>query len=51
MFSFTNKTIFILSPQPWGKMHISKHHYAIELAKKGNLIYYFNPPAKKRDHL
>ena len=47
MFQFKNKTIIIISPQKWGKMHISKHHYAIESAKKGNLVYFLNPPQKE----
>jgi hypothetical protein len=28
-------------------MFISKHHYAIELAKRGNEVYFLNPPDKK----
>ena len=44
MFKLRNKTIIILSPQAWGKMHISKHHYAIELTKRDNIVYFFNPP-------
>ena len=39
-----NKTIIIISPQAWGNMFISKHHYAIELAKRGNDVYFLNPP-------
>jgi hypothetical protein len=39
-----NKTILILSPQRWGKMFISKHHYAIALANRGNKVYFLNPP-------
>ena len=39
-----NKSILILSPQSWGEMLISKHHYAIELARRGNTVYYLNPP-------
>ncbi len=39
-FKFENKTIFILSPENWGKMMLSKHHYAIELAKLGNSVYF-----------
>jgi glycosyltransferase involved in cell wall biosynthesis len=39
-----NKTILIISPQAWGKMFVSKHHYAIELAKRGNKVYFLNPP-------
>ncbi len=40
MFKLKNKTIIILSPEKWGKMYISKHHYAIELAKRGNTVYF-----------
>lgn len=40
----TGKTILIISPQNWGKMFLSKHHYAIELAKRGNNVYFLNPP-------
>jgi hypothetical protein len=39
-----NKTILVISPQSWGKMFVSKHHYAIELAKRGNDVYFLNPP-------
>ena len=38
-------TILILSPQSWGTMHVSKHHYALELARKGNEVYFLNPPS------
>ena len=37
------KNIFIISPQKWGKMHVSKHHYSIELSKQNN-VYYICPP-------
>ena len=39
-----SKSILLISPQAWGKMFVSKHHYAIELAKKGNTVYFLNPP-------
>ena len=39
-----NKVILIISPQSWGNMLLAKHHYAIELAKRGNEVYYLNPP-------
>lgn len=39
------KKILIISPQPWGKMKVSKHHYAIELARRGNIVYFLNPPS------
>ena len=44
----TNKTILILTPQAWGKMKLAKHHYAIELAKAGNDVYFLNPPDNYR---
>ncbi len=44
-----DKTILIISPQEWGKMLLSKHHYALELAKAGNIFYFLNPPDKKAE--
>lgn len=38
------KVIYILSQQPWGEMFISKHHYAVELARLGNKVFYINGP-------
>jgi len=43
-----NKTIFVLSPQSWDSLWISKHHYAIELAELKNEVYFFNPPTHDR---
>ena len=42
--TITGKCILLISPQSWGKMFISKHHYAVELAKCGNRVYFLNPP-------
>jgi glycosyltransferase involved in cell wall biosynthesis len=39
----SNKKILIISPQYWGKMFVSKHHYAVELAKRNNTVYFLNP--------
>ena len=39
-----NKNILLISPQAWGKMFITKHHYAVELSKLGNKVYFLNPP-------
>lgn len=39
-----NKCIWLISPQDWGTMRISKHHYALALAKRGNTVYFFEPP-------
>lgn len=38
------KKILIISPQDWGKLFVSKHNYAIALAKKGYDVYFLNPP-------
>lgn len=39
-----NKTIVIISPQSWGTMFLAKHHYAVTLAKRGNRVFFLNPP-------
>lgn len=38
-------SILIISPQPWGKNFISKHHYAQELSHLGHKVYFLDPPA------
>ena len=43
-----NKVILVVSPQEWGKMFLSKHHYAITLARQGNIVYFLNPPKQGR---
>ena len=30
----TKMRVLVISPQHWGTMRITKHHYAIEMAKK-----------------
>jgi hypothetical protein len=42
------KKAIVVSPQSWGKMFISKHHYAVELAKLGYTVYFINPPKEKK---
>jgi hypothetical protein len=37
------KKALIISPESWGKMRISKHHYAIELAKNGYEVFFLEP--------
>jgi glycosyltransferase involved in cell wall biosynthesis len=44
-FSFKNKIIYLISPERWGAMKISKHHYALELAKRGCSVYFIEPPS------
>jgi hypothetical protein len=36
------KTILIISPEPWGKNFVSKHHYANYLSKN-NKVFFLNP--------
>ena len=49
MGALQGKTILLISPQGWGRMFISKHHYAIELARQGNTVYFLNPPDEKKN--
>ncbi len=42
------KKAIVVSPQSWGKMFISKHHYAIELSKLGYEVYFVNPPKENK---
>ena len=44
MGNLKSKTILVISPQAWGTMLLSKHHYSIELASRGNVVYFLNPP-------
>jgi glycosyltransferase involved in cell wall biosynthesis len=39
-----NQTVLLIAPQPWNHIHLSKHHYTIELARRGNRVYYLDPP-------
>ena len=45
--------IFIFSPERWGLMKLSKHHYAISLAAKGHQVYFFEPgwPQRQQDEV
>ena len=43
-----DQTILIISPQSWGTMFLAKHHYAVALAKRGNRVFFLNPPAQNR---
>lgn len=43
-----NKNILLISTEPWSHLHVSKHHYAINLAQRGNTVFFLNPPEKKK---
>jgi len=40
------KRYLLISPQAWGKMFVSKHHYAIALAANANNVYFLQPPVR-----
>lgn len=40
---FKNKVILLISSEKWGKIFISKHHYALTLAELDNTVYFLNP--------
>lgn len=42
-----NKNILIISPQSWNHIFVSKHHYAVYLSKRGNKVFFLNPPTNK----
>jgi len=41
-----HKNILIISPTAWDVTFPARQHYARELAKMGNAVYYLNPPSK-----
>lgn len=43
MDQFRNKRILIVSPEAWGSMRISKHHYATTLAQAGAKVFFMGP--------
>ncbi len=43
-----NKTILLISPEPWSHIFVSKHHYATHLAARGNRVYFLNPPTNSQ---
>lgn len=46
--SALGKKAIVVSPQSWGKMFISKHHYAVELSKLGYEVFFVNPPKENK---
>lgn len=41
---FKDKSILLISPEPWDHVFVSKHHYAIYLANLGANVIFANPP-------
>lgn len=46
MVTLRDKNILLISPEPWNHIKVSKHHYAICLGKRGNKVFFLNPPGK-----
>ena len=44
----TGQVIFIISYENWGPMLMSKHHYAIQLSKAGNKVFFINHPDRRK---
>lgn len=44
-YQFKDKTIIVVSNEPWGDIWYSKHNYAYELSKQ-NEVYFVNGPEK-----
>jgi glycosyltransferase involved in cell wall biosynthesis len=40
---FNQLKILIISTEKWGINKLSKHHYALELARRNNQVYFLNP--------
>ena len=47
MVQLDSKNILLISPEPWGAYFVSKHHYALALAERGNSVFFLNPPSKR----
>lgn len=45
----TKKNILIISPEAWGKNKLSKHHYALHLAKRGNQVFFLQTNSRQGD--
>lgn len=43
MYFEEKRRVLLISPQPWSEMHVSKHHYAIELAAGGHDVFFAGP--------
>lgn len=40
------KNVLLISPEPWDHLFVSKHHYAVYLGKRGNKVFFLNPPSR-----
>jgi hypothetical protein len=40
--------VLLISPEPWDGHAVSKHHYAVTLARRGAEVYFLDPPDPQR---
>lgn len=45
----SHKNILLISPEPWNHIFVSKHHYTTHLAKRGNNVFFLNPPTDRKE--
>lgn len=45
MFEFRDRVVYLISPESWGRMRISKHHYALGLAERNCRVFFIEPPS------
>ena len=45
------KSILIISPESWTHLFVSKHHYAVHLAQRGNQVFFLNPPSNESSNI
>lgn len=38
----SQQSILVISPEPWGKIFLSKHHYVLELLRRKNKVYFLS---------
>jgi len=43
------KKILLISPEPWGTSQLSKHHYAMALARRNNEVWFLGPPGREHE--
>lgn len=43
MFNIQDKRVLIVSPEAWGDMRLSKHHYATTMAQMGAAVFFLDP--------
>jgi glycosyltransferase involved in cell wall biosynthesis len=46
MNDFFNQ-VLLISPEAWNAHTVSKHHYAVTLARKGSRVFFLDPPEDK----